>query len=204
MAKHSKKSKGPQRSNENAARLQNGMSQITSQIEAKLNGNPYKRKNPPTEASGKPKQRKQRDSEAAPATNGSSDDKDALLAEIKALGGDEEDWRLINDVASDDEVTSGSKAPVDKRLKDELAALSKELGFSGIVPDDASDEEEEEEEDVEDEEEDGDEEEEEDDDESEEEVSKKNKNKGNSETLKAPKDKGPAENEMRRVEGLVS
>lgn len=199
MAKHSKKSKGPQRSNDNAARLQNGMSQITSQIEAKLNGNPYKRKNPPTEVSGKQKQRKQRDTEDAPATNGTSDDKDALLAEIKALGGDEEDWRLINDVASDDEVT-GSKAPVDKKLKDELAALSKELGFSGIIPDDASDEEEEEEV----EEEDEDEEEEEDDDESEEEVSNKNKNKGNSETSKAQKEKGPAENEMRRVEGLVS
>lgn len=200
MAKQSKKSKGPQRSNDNAARLQNGMSQITSQIEAKLNGNPYKRKNPPTEVSGKPKQRKQRDSEGAPATNGTSDDKDALLAEIKALGGDEEDWRLINDVASDDEVTSGSKAPVDKGLKDELAALSKELGFSGIIPDDASDEEEEEEEGVEEE----DEEEDEDDNESEEEVSNKNKKKGNSETPKAPKEKGPAENEMRRVEGLVS
>lgn len=199
MAKHSKKSKGPQRSNENAARLQNGMSQITSQIEAKLNGNPYKRKSPPTEVSGKQKQRKQRDPEDAPATNGTSDDKDALLAEIKALGGDEEDWRLINDVASDDEVT-GSKAPVDKKLKDELAALSKELGFSGIIPDDASDEEEEEDEEVEDE----DEEEDDDDDESEEEVSNKNKNKGNSEPPKAQKEKGPAENEMRRVEGLVS
>ncbi|KAL7892549.1 CBF/Mak21 family domain-containing protein [Trichoderma sp. SZMC 28014] len=198
MAKHSKKSKGPQRSNENAARLQNGMSQITSQIEAKLNGNPYKRKSPPTEVSGKQKQRKQRDPEDAPATNGTSDDKDALLAEIKALGGDEEDWRLINDVASDDEVT-GSKAPVDKKLKDELAALSKELGFSGIIPDDASDEEEEEDEEVEDE----DEEEDDDDDESEEEVSNKNKNKGNSEPPKAQKEKGPAENEMRRVEGLI-
>lgn len=197
MAKQSKKSKGPQRSTDNAARLQNGMSQITSQIEAKLNGNPYKRKSPPTEVSGKQKQRKQRGPENAPATNGTSDDKDALLAEIKALGGDEEDWRLINDVASDDEVT-GSKAPVDKKLKDELAVLSKELGFSGIIPDDASDEEEEEEE------EDEDDEEEEDDDESEEEVSNKNKNKGNSEPAKAQKEKGPAENEMRRVEGLVS
>ncbi|KAL7924992.1 CBF/Mak21 family domain-containing protein [Trichoderma austrokoningii] len=183
MAKHSKKSKGPQRSNDNAARLQNGMSQITSQIEAKLNGNSQKRKNPPTEASGKQKQRKQRDAESAPAANGTSNDKDALLAEIKALGGDEEDLRLIDDVASDDEVDSGSKAPVDKRLKDELAALSKELGFSTIIPDDASDEEEEEEDE---------------DDESEEEVSSKNKNKGNSENSK-----GPAENEMRRVEGLI-
>lgn len=188
MAKHSKKSKGPQRSNDDAARLQNGLPQITSRIEAKLNGNSQKRKNPPTEASGKQKQRKQRDSEGAPTSNGTSDDKDALLAEIKALGGDEEDWRLINDVASDDEVTSGSKAPVDKSLKDELAALSKDLGFSGIIPNDASDEEEEEE----------------DDDESEEEVSNKNKNKGNSEISKAPKEKGPAENKMRRVEGLVS
>lgn len=189
MAKHSKKSKGPQRSNDNAARLENGLPQITSQIEAKLNGNSQKRKNPPTEASGKPKQRKQRGSEGAPAANGTSDDNDALLAEIKALGGDEEDWHLINEVASDDEVASGSKAPVDKGLKDELAALSKELGFSAIIPNDASDEEEEEEEDEEDA--------------SEEEVGNKNKNKGNNDNSKAPKEKGPVENEMRRVEGLV-
>jgi ribosome biogenesis protein MAK21 len=213
MAKHSKKAKGPQRPQLDAAELQNGMSRIASQIEAKLNGNPYKRKNPPTEASGKQKQqkqRKQRDAEAAPPAKGSSPDDEALLAEIKALGGDEDDWRLINEVASDDEaIASESKAPVDKRLKDELAALSKELGFSALAPADASDEEEEEDED-----EDGDEDEEEEDDDEDEEQDNvkadagKNKNKtngtSNSTSTKEPKEKGPKENDMRRVEGLVS
>lgn len=212
MAKHSKKAKGPQRPQLDAAELQNGMSRIASQIEAKLNGNPYKRKNPPTEASGKQKQqkqRKQRDAEAAPPAKGSSPDDEALLAEIKALGGDEDDWRLINEVASDDEaIASESKAPVDKRLKDELAALSKELGFSALAPADASDEEEEEDED-----EDGDEDEEEEDDDEDEEQDNvkadagKNKNKtngtSNSTSTKEPKEKGPKENDMRRVEGLI-
>jgi ribosome biogenesis protein MAK21 len=194
MAKQSK-GKGPQRSHNDAAQLQSGLSQIASQIKEKLNGNSHKRKNPPTEAAGKQKQRKQRDSEGAPAANGANDDQDALMAEIKALGGDEEDFRLINEVASDDEaLASESKAPVDKRLKDELAALSKELGFAAIAPIDASDEEQEEE---------G----EESDDDIGEDDNKnlnKNKNKNNSENGKASKEKGPVENDMRRVEGLVS
>ncbi|KAL6896238.1 CBF/Mak21 family domain-containing protein [Trichoderma longibrachiatum] len=200
MGKHSKKTKGPQRPQADAGELQNGMSRIASQIEAKLNGNPYKRKNPPTEASGKQKQRKQREPEAAPPAKGSKADEDALRAEIKALGGDEEDWRLINEVASDDEaIASESKAPVDKRLKDELAALSKELGFAELAPPDASDEEEEEEE-------------EEDDDDNEDEEQEnvkadagRNKTNGtsNSKSAKEPQEKGPKENDMRRVEGLI-
>lgn len=203
MAKHSKKAKGPQRSENDAAKLKNGLSELTSQIQEKLNGNPYnKRKNPPTEASGKQKQRKQRDSEgAAPPAKSNKADEEALLAEIRALGGDEEDFRLINEIASDDEaVASESKAPVDKRLKDELAALSKELGFAGLAPVDASDDEEEEEGDQEEE----DEEEDSDDDVSEDDGKKKNKNQNNSKTNKESKEKGPAENDMRRVEGLVS
>ncbi|KAF3075724.1 Ribosome biogenesis protein [Trichoderma lentiforme] len=201
MAKHSKKAKGPQRSENDAAKLKNGLSELTSQIQEKLNGNPYnKRKNPPTEASGKQKQRKQRDSEGAPPAKSTKAEEEALLAEIKALGGDEEDWRLINEVASDDEaVASESKVPVDKRLKEELAALSKELGFAGLAPVDASDDEQEEEGDQEEEE---DEEEDSDDDVSE--GDSKNKNQNNGKTNKESKEKkGPAENDMRRVEGLI-
>lgn len=202
MAKHSKKTKGPQRSENDAAKLKNGLSELTSQIQEKLNGNPYnKRKNPPTEASGKQKQRKQRDSEGAPPAKSTKAEEEALLAEIKALGGDEEDWRLINEVASDDEaVASESKVPVDKRLKEELAALSKELGFAGLAPVDASDDEEEEEGDQEEEED----EEDSDDDVSEDDGKNKNKNQNNSKTNKESKQNGPAENDMRRVEGLVS
>ncbi|KAL7794571.1 CBF/Mak21 family domain-containing protein [Trichoderma ceciliae] len=187
MAKHLKKTKGPQRSQDDAAQLQTGLSQLTSQIKEKLNSNQHKRKNPPTEASGKQKQRKQRDSGGVPSASSTGNDQDALLAEVKALGGDEEDWRLINEVASDDEaLASESKAPVGKRLKEELAALSKELGFAGIAQIDASDEEEEEAA------------------ESDHDIGKddeKDKKKGGNN--KPLKEKGPAENDMRRVEGLI-
>ncbi|UKZ78032.1 hypothetical protein TrVFT333_005766 [Trichoderma virens FT-333] len=207
MARHSKKAKGPQRSENDAAKLKNGLSELTSQIQEKLNGNPYKRKNPPTEASGKQKQRKQRDSEGAPPAKSTNADDDALLAEIKALGGDEEDWRLINEVASDDEaVASESKVPVDKRLKEELAALSKELGFAGLAPIDASDDEEEEAEgDQDEEEEEEDEDEDSDDDVSEDDGKNQNQNqnKKNGKNNKESKEKGPSENDMRRVEGLI-
>ncbi|KAJ4860178.1 CBF/Mak21 family domain-containing protein [Trichoderma breve] len=201
MAKHSKKAKGPQRSENDAAKLKNGLSELTTQIQEKLNGNPYnKRKNPPTEASGKQKQRKQRDSEGAPPAKSTKAEEEALLAEIKALGGDEEDWRLINEVGSDDEaVASESKAPVDKRLKEELAALSKELGFAGLAPVDASDDEEEEEGDQEEE----DEGEDSDDDVSIDDGKNKNQNQNNNKTKKESKEKGPVENDMRRVEGLI-
>ncbi|KAL7942324.1 CBF/Mak21 family domain-containing protein [Trichoderma barbatum] len=203
MAKHSKKAKGPQRSQNDAAKLQNGLGELTSQIQEKLNGNPYKRKNPPTEAAGKQKQRRQRDSEGAPPAKSTKIDDDALMAEIKALGGDEDDWRLINEVASDDEaVASESKAPVDKRLKDELAALSKELGFAGLAPVDASDEEEEEGGQEEEEEDEEDEDEDFEDDVNEDDGKNKNQN-NNKNNKKESKEKGPAENDMRRVEGLI-
>jgi ribosome biogenesis protein MAK21 len=114
-----------------------------------------KRKQPPTKGAGDQHQKRQRNSE------GSTDDKKSgkidektLLEEIKALGGDESDLALIQGIDSDDEeYAQGSKdsKSVDKGLKDELAALSKQLGFAEVELSEASDEEEEEEEEAEEE-----------------------------------------------------
>jgi ribosome biogenesis protein MAK21 len=72
--------------------------------------------------------------------------KEELLAEIKALGGDEADLDLIDIVSDDDEgyVAKDAKATVDKKFKDELAAFSKQLGLADHAPSEASEDEEEE------------------------------------------------------------
>lgn len=57
--------------------------------------------------------------------------RDALLEEIRALGGDEEDLDLIEDIDSDQEEAGEEKesAVVDSKLKGELAAFAAQLGF---------------------------------------------------------------------------
>ncbi|KAJ0300762.1 hypothetical protein COL516b_008333 [Colletotrichum fioriniae] len=55
-----------------------------------------------------------------------------LLEEIRALGGDEEDLKLIGDIDSDDEDATGeanSSATVDGKLQNELAAFAAQLGL---------------------------------------------------------------------------
>ncbi|KAJ4151370.1 hypothetical protein LMH87_012072 [Akanthomyces muscarius] len=138
MAKSKQKGKGPRGGlsfNEDA------LAKLTSRIDQGLTNNDQKRKRPPTNASPAQTTKKQRSSDAVPATNGTKTDQEALLAEILALGGDEDDLELINGVDSDDEVVGESKAPVDKKLRDELAALSKELGFAEFAPQEASEDE---------------------------------------------------------------
>ncbi|KAI9171935.1 Ribosome biogenesis protein NOC1 [Paramyrothecium foliicola] len=143
MSKHQKKGKGPRHSNNGQSFNADALSQLTSKIDKNLSGNDHKRKQPPTNDSPKPQQKRQRNSDAGPAKKLSQEDQDALLAEIKALGGDEKDLELINDVdSSDDEYTKGSDQPVDKRLKDEIAAFSKELGLADHAPSEVSDEDE--------------------------------------------------------------
>lgn len=152
MAKSKQKGKGPRRSSGGPSFNEDALEKLTSRIDQNLSENDNKRKRPPTNASPAQTAKKQRNSDASPATNGSKTDQEALLAEILALGGNEDDLELINGVDSDDEVVNESKAPVDKKLRDELAALSKELGFAGLAPQEASEEEEEEDEEDEDEE----------------------------------------------------
>lgn len=70
-------------------------------------------------------------------TGAAKDDKAALLAEIIALGGTEEDLELVADAFSDDEdVETGNAAP-DKSFKNDLAAFVAGLGIEGaVMPDD--------------------------------------------------------------------
>lgn len=142
MAKPQKKGKANRGPKERLSFNQDALAQLTSKIDNSLSANDHKRKNPPTNAGSKQQQKRQRNSDVAPVKKSDTDDQAALLAEIQALGGDEKDLELINGVDSDDELDAqGSSRPIDKTLKDELFALSKELGFANIAPEEASDEE---------------------------------------------------------------
>ncbi|KAI0111531.1 CBF-domain-containing protein [Daldinia grandis] len=59
-----------------------------------------------------------------------------LLDEIRALGGDEEDLKLVEDVNSEDEEPSNpkSKKGADKGLRAELAKFAAGLGFDDVRP----------------------------------------------------------------------
>ena len=158
MSKHQKKGKGPRQSQNGPSFNEDALSHLTSKIDKNLSAKDHKRKQPPTNDSEKPQQKRQRNSEGGASKKLSKEEQDALLAEIKALGGDEKDLELINDVdSSDDEYSKGSTQPVDKRLKDEIAAFSKELGLADHAPSEASDVEEVEEQEEEEEEDDDDE-----------------------------------------------
>ncbi|OAQ64193.1 CCAAT-box-binding transcription factor [Pochonia chlamydosporia 170] len=154
MPKPQKKGKGPRAPKERQSFNKDALEQLTSKIDQNLNTNTNKRKHPPTNAGSKEQQKRQRNSEnGQPPPAQPSDDQESLLAEIKALGGDEKDLELINGIDSDDETyAKESGVAIDKSLKDELLALSKELGFDAIDPEVASEADDQpEEEDVEDE-----------------------------------------------------
>lgn len=164
MAKPNKKGGKPHKGAKKGSSFnEDALAQLTSKIDHSLNGNDHKRKKPPTNDSGSQDRKRQRNSSNGPSKSVSKSEKEALLEEIRALGGDEEDLKLIEDIdSSDEEYIKDDKKTVDKSLKDELAAFSKQLGFSNYQPSEASDEEagdaeeqdEEDYEDVEDEEED--------------------------------------------------
>ncbi|KAG6313548.1 hypothetical protein E4U44_002512 [Claviceps purpurea] len=158
MAKPQKKAKGPGAQKEKQSLDKNTLAQLTSKIDQNLSSRDHKRKNPPTNAGTKNEQKRQRQSEKTePRKDQEQDDQDALLAEIKALGGDEQDLELINGVDSDDETSvKESTDRIDKALKDDLAALTKELGFSTLAPEVAIESEPEEDEEMDDEESSGD------------------------------------------------
>ncbi|TQV95981.1 CCAAT-box-binding transcription factor [Cordyceps javanica] len=140
MAKSKQKGKGVRRSGGSHSFSEDALEKLTSKIDQSLTDNDRKRKRPPTNALPAQAAKKQRNPDTPTETNDSKTEQEALLAEILALGGDEDDLELINGVDSDDEVVSESKAPVDKKLRDELTALSKELGFSELAPQEASEE----------------------------------------------------------------
>lgn len=151
MAKPNQKGKGPKGHKSPKGRRsldENGLSQLTSKIDQSLNDSSsrkdQKRKKPPTTESASQDRKRQRNSgNGPPKSTAKADETAALLEEIRALGGDEEDLKLIQDIdSSDEEAVKGGKAPADKRLRDELAALSKELGLAEYQPSEASDDDE--------------------------------------------------------------
>ncbi|KAG6006285.1 hypothetical protein E4U21_007167 [Claviceps maximensis] len=155
MPKPQKKGKGPQVQKGRQSFDKNSLAELTSKIDQNLSSHDHKRKNPPTNAGIQKEQKRRRQSdqiEPRKAQAGQEKvDQDALLAEIKALGGDEQDLELINGVDSDDE--TGAKAStgrIDKTLKDDLFALTKELGFSNLAPEVTIESEPEEEEEIDD------------------------------------------------------
>lgn len=152
MAK-SKSKKGP-------AFDEAALEKLTSRIDDSLSkGDQQKRKKPHTTevtAQDRKRQRKSSDNTSKQG-KGSVNETELLLAEIKALGGDEDDLDLIQNAESEDEVVGQDvkKHPIDRSLKAELAKLSKELGFADYQPSEASEAETEEEEEEGDENDDG-------------------------------------------------
>ncbi|XXG98682.1 hypothetical protein Hte_005011 [Hypoxylon texense] len=75
---------------------------------------------------------------AAPA----KDTSNALLDEIRALGGDEEDLKLVEDVNSEDEEIHNEKEKkhTSKELRAELANFAAGLGFDSVKPESATEE----------------------------------------------------------------
>ncbi|KAI2472162.1 CBF-domain-containing protein [Annulohypoxylon bovei var. microspora] len=77
-----------------------------------------------------------------PITTSKKAGSSSLLDEIKALGGDEEDLKLVEDVNSEDEELDNGKGKknADKGLRAELAKFASGLGFDDVKPDDDIDE----------------------------------------------------------------
>ena len=146
MAKPNNKSK-TQRPKKGGPKLdESALTQLTSKIDQSLKSNDHKRKQPPTNGASDQDRKRQRNSGGAPQKDSAKPDRATLLQEIRELGGDEKDLELIEDIdSSDDELVLDTKQPIDRGLKDELAALSKQLGFATYQPPEASEEEEEDE-----------------------------------------------------------
>ncbi|KAK5628477.1 hypothetical protein RRF57_004192 [Xylaria bambusicola] len=105
---------------------------------AKSNGHLFSKPAKPDSQSrgrpSKPQDRKQNDPQR--------DDPNFLLDEIKALGGDEDDFALVGDIDSDDEAVNNqiSSKSADKKLRDELATFAAGLGFDQVQQDSANEE----------------------------------------------------------------
>ncbi|KAI1810589.1 CBF-domain-containing protein [Poronia punctata] len=99
----------------------------------KPNAKPHNKSTTPTEK----RQPKSQDQKEKPPQ---SSDVDVLLEEIKALGGDEDDYKLIGEIDSDDEAVNDQNASkkADKALSAELAKFAAGLGFDQVKPESAS------------------------------------------------------------------
>jgi ribosome biogenesis protein MAK21 len=140
MSKQFKKGKPAPKSRAGQRFDGDALAKLTSKLDQSLASNDHKRKQPPTNTSKTKDRKRPRNSAEAPTASSSKIEDAALLEEIKALGGDEKDLELIRDIdSSDDDVAQGQKQPMDKRLRDEVAAFSKELGLTELAPSEASD-----------------------------------------------------------------
>ncbi|CAK7203332.1 RNA-binding ribosome biosynthesis protein mak21 [Sporothrix eucalyptigena] len=144
-----------------------------------------KKQSTAAEASMKPPRKDKKTNGTANGSANGADKKTVMLDEIKALGGDEEDFALVDGLDSDAEEGGGGQGgkssadddlSLDAAFKSELAKFAAGLGFDEVREEDEDDdveedqvEEAEEEEDEDDDEEEGEEEEEEEDEEEEEE-----------------------------------
>jgi ribosome biogenesis protein MAK21 len=133
------------------------LAQLTSKIDKSLADSekerpPKRKRQRETDEGQEPKRRQTQPSDSKPQGDSSGGKQkkqtNALLDEILALGGNEDDLELVANVDSGDE---GGAAPrpkvssepgVDKSLKDELAQFASSLGFSKFQAEDpATDEE---------------------------------------------------------------
>ncbi|KAH9887790.1 CBF-domain-containing protein [Xylariomycetidae sp. FL2044] len=99
----------------------------------------------PPKQNGKPspKQAQTKPVKQSKSKTASAREPPSLLDEIRALGGDEADFKLVEDANSDDENIAEQKGKKnnDKELQAELARFAAGLGFDSVHPDSASEEE---------------------------------------------------------------
>ncbi|KAI1505336.1 CBF/Mak21 family-domain-containing protein [Biscogniauxia marginata] len=102
---------------------------------------PHKKRSHEGQQNGKPspRSRPKAKKQAAPQPT----DSDVLLNEVRELGGDEEDYKLIADIDSDDDAVNNQQGTkdADKGLRAELAKFAAGLGFENARPDPGSEEE---------------------------------------------------------------
>jgi len=133
------------------------LSQLTQKIDRTLPspGLPAKRKRPkgsddstaPDPLQDRPEHTKRPKRAREPVGNQAKpSSKDVLLEEIRALGGDEDDYELVANLDSDNEEGQAAPAPkrpqdvtVDESLQRELAKFASSLGFQNLPKEDDAD-----------------------------------------------------------------
>ncbi|KAI0206432.1 CBF-domain-containing protein [Astrocystis sublimbata] len=111
---------------------------------AKPNGKPNGKPNIQSgarQAHGKPSTQSRNSSSSyqdkKPQATPQASNENVLLDEIKALGGDEDDYKLVGDIDSDDDAVNeqAGRKDADRKLRDELASFAAGLGFDQVQPD---------------------------------------------------------------------
>jgi ribosome biogenesis protein MAK21 len=141
-----KKTKAPQQladngnGNHQKARPSNGRGESDSRTKAKKSEHNRGKKRDAqgnVKAAGKGKAESS-SRETNTKNGGANEDRDALLKEILALGGTEEDLDLVAGAASDEDVEEDNVQAQDKSFKKDLAKFVAGLGIEGAAVDDVS------------------------------------------------------------------